>query len=310
MKKEYRFCLTFLTWMLFSESIVSQVVSTSTAVVVPGGTISVSFSGAPGNATDWIGLYPESAPSDRSWLSWQYTNGSRSGSTAFKAPDQPGKYNFRMFENDGYKLLVTGNTFSVQVAVAHPAVSGPSYASPGENITVTFSGTPGNSTDWIAIYPESAPSDRSWISWKYTNGLRSGSLSFNAPDKPGRYNFRMLANDGYTLLATGNTIIVQTAPPPPPPPGQVSVSNPANAKPGQSIAVTFSGAPGNKTDWIGIYPESAPSDRSWLSWQYTNGSRSGSMTFKAPDQPGKYNFRLFENDGYKLLGTGNTIVVQ
>ena len=121
----------------------------------------------------------------------------------------------------------------------------------------------------------------------------------------------MLENDGYKLLATGPSFIVQTAPPPPPPvPAGPYVTNPAYAKPGETVTVTYAGAPGYKTDWIGLYPKSAPSDRSWLTWKYTEGAKSGQMTFTAPQTPGEYNFRLFENDGYKLLYTGNTLTVR
>ena len=86
-------------------------------------------------------------------------------------------------------------------------------------------------------------------------------------------------------------------------------AKPIRVNPGAEITVNYSGAPGYDLDWIGIYPASAPPDRSWLSWQYTRKMKSGTMIFKAPDKPGKYNFRLFENDGYKLLGTSNTVEV-
>ncbi len=75
------------------------------------------------------------------------------------------------------------------------------------------------------------------------------------------------------------------------------------------ITVYFSGTPGNKKDWIGLYPESAPPTKKWLSWKYTDGALSGQLTFPAPSTPGFYNFRLFSNDGYTLLYTGPTFEV-
>ncbi len=183
----------------------------------------------------------------------------------------------------------------------------PIRVNPGAEITVNYSGAPGYDLDWIGIYPASAPSDRSWLSWQYTRKMKSGTMIFKAPDKPGEYNFRLFENDGYKLLGTSNTVVVENP--------TVTGDNlkieatPTNVQPGGEITVNYSGAPGYDLDWIGIYPASAPSDRSWLSWQYTRKMKSGTMIFKAPDKPGKYNFRLFENDGYKLLGTSNTVEV-
>jgi len=101
--------LMFLSGRSFSQS-----VSAAPTAIQPGGEITVNWSGAPWNATDWIGLYPESAPSDRSWLTWKYTEGAKSGQITFTAPQAPGEYNFRFFENDGYRLLYTGNTLTVR----------------------------------------------------------------------------------------------------------------------------------------------------------------------------------------------------
>jgi len=91
--------------------------------------------------------------------------------------------------------------------------------------------------------------------------------------------------------------------------GQKLTLNTQQVKPGDPIVVKFSGAPGNPKDWIGLYPESAAPDRSWLSWKYTSGKTSGEITFSAPATPGRYNFRLFPNDSYKLLSTSSSFVV-
>lgn len=109
-----------------------------------GDTITVSFTGAPGNSTDWIGLYPTNAPSDRSWLSWQYTKGARSGQLTFKAPDQPGSYNFRLFEKDKYTLLATGPSFTI---AARGSSGDSTPAAPPNSRPVDIGGTWAGSRD-------------------------------------------------------------------------------------------------------------------------------------------------------------------
>ena len=75
----------------------------------------------------------------------------------------------------------------------------PMIVKPGEQIIVTYSGTPGGSTDWIAIFPIDAPNE-SYGQWDYlpnTNGV----LTFAAPSLPGIYELRLLPNDGYQDIA-------------------------------------------------------------------------------------------------------------
>ncbi len=275
-------------------------VSTSSASInatVSPGTldITVKYSGAPGNAKDWIGFYKVGS-ADNGYISYQYLNGNKSGSLAFKAPE-PGAYNFRMFENDGYKLLATSNN----LVAAYSASLTAKLDASGENITVTYSMGPGNAKDWIGIYKVGA-ADNGYISYQYLNGNKNGSLTFKAPavsnvPQVGTYNFRMFVNDGYTLLATSNEIVI----------GQSTYNLTATLS-GGNITVTYSGAPGNARDWIGIYKVGA-ADNGYISYQYLNGKKSGSLNFTAPTTAGSYNFRMFVNDGYTLLATSNEVVI-
>ncbi|MGB0992905.1 MAG: endonuclease/exonuclease/phosphatase family protein [Akkermansiaceae bacterium] len=79
-----------------------------------------------------------------------------------------------------------------------------------EDIVVSFSGGPGNATDWIAIYPQGIIPDGSPPAslWLYTNGTQisggsatSGSVTFSNPSLvAGNYSLWFLQNDGYTVL--------------------------------------------------------------------------------------------------------------
>ncbi|HAG10755.1 MAG TPA: hypothetical protein DCK76_05080, partial [Desulfotomaculum sp.] len=145
------------------------------------------------------------------------------------------------------------------------------------NITVTYSGAPGNAKDWIGIYKVGA-ADGSYISYQYLKGNKNGSLTFTAPNvynvpQAGTYNFRMFVNDGYTKIATSNDVVIGK---------QICNVTAALDTSGENITVTYSGAPGNAKDWIGIYKVGA-ADGSYISYQYLKGNKNGSLTFKAPN---------------------------
>lgn len=75
---------------------------------------------------------------------------------------------------------------------------------------------------------------------------------------------------------------------------------PAWASAGEELVVDFGGTPGNARDWIGIFAEGAD-DHDWLVWKYTEGARTGRLVFEVPATPGRYEARLFVDDGYERL---------
>ncbi len=84
----------------------------------------------------------------------------------------------------------------------------PTIVTPGDEITVTYSGAPGFDLDWIAIYEVGDPNE--WYGeWYYLYGEQSGTLTFTAPEEPGDYEFRLFENDGYTDIAWSNVVSVQ-----------------------------------------------------------------------------------------------------
>jgi hypothetical protein len=82
----------------------------------------------------------------------------------------------------------------------------------------------------------------------------------------------------------------------------------------ESIVVTYAGLPGNAKDWIGLFKAGA-SNTQYGQWFYTNGAKSGTMTFNGL-AAGSYEARLFYNDSYtsqyvvSFYVNGGTPVVQ
>ena len=96
-------------------------------VVAPGEAVQVSFGGAPGNQRDWVGMFAAEA-TDRQYLTYQYTQGARDGVLTFRAPDHVGRYDLRLFEDDGYTLLARSTAFEVLDSARAPAPSAPGPA--------------------------------------------------------------------------------------------------------------------------------------------------------------------------------------
>ncbi len=85
----------------------------------------------------------------------------------------------------------------------------------------------------------------------------------------------------------------------------VAVAAPS-VKSADPIEVTWSAAPGNKFDWIGIYKADEPDLYSYLAYLYTNATVAGTVTFKTEDfgealPPGEYEARLLRDDAYVEL---------
>ena len=89
--------------------------------------------------------------------------------------------------------------------------------------------------------------------------------------------------------------------------------------PGETITAAFSGGPGNKLDWIGIYPEGVSHDGSIGStiWRYVNNTQIGSIgltegTVSFPvglQVSGIWDAYFLLNDGYTGLATNQFNVV-
>jgi len=90
---------------------------------------------------------------------------------------------------------------------------GKSYFSVGEAVTINFGGST-SSKDWVAIFtPSTTPGASNNIGWLYTSGsqtasettIASGSVTFSAGVATvGNYKACLLANDGYTIVASVN----------------------------------------------------------------------------------------------------------
>jgi len=150
------------------------------------------------------------------------------------------------------------------------------------------------------MYKVGVANGQPYVSYKFLYGQKGGTLTFVAPQTPGDYEFRMFLNNTWVYLGKSNTVTVTS----------VSITaSPTTVSSGQTITVTFSGAPGNQKDFIAMYKVGVPNGQPYVSYKYLNGQKSGTLTFTAPATAGDYEFRMFLNNTWVYLGKSNTVKV-
>lgn len=89
--------------------------------------------------------------------------------------------------------------------------------------------------------------------------------------------------------------------------GQAALSvQSATVKSGEDVTVSWTGAPGLKFDWIGVYAKGDPNLYNYLAFAYTGATLDGTMTL-TPDlyyealASGEYLLRLMSDDHYVVL---------
>jgi len=179
-----------------------------------------------------------------------------------------------------------------------------------ENVVATWTNGPGNAADWIGIYPRGVTPNSGSSAWLYVNGTTSatigageGSVTFAPASLPGAGSWTAwyLLNDGYTPATEGVDFDIVPA-------GQVSFSlDKANYESEEDVVASWTGAPGNATDWVGIYPRGVIPSQGSSAWLYVNGTQDattgvedGSVTFTPADLPGlgEWTAWYLLNDGY------------
>ena len=158
--------------------------------------------------------------------------------------------------------------------------------------------------DWIGLY-HPGDANTAYSNWVYDNSctktagagtLSSGSCSFVMPTTAGTYQFRLLANDGLTVLATSGNVTVTS-------PGLTATPSSVSKI---SVTVSWSNVVGpTKTDWIGLY-HPADANTAYTDWIYDNSctktrapstSSSGSCSFVMPTTAGTYQFGSWRMTG-------------
>ena len=166
-------------------------------------TIKISYSNAPANAKDWIGIYKiGNDPQNTTSAAYQYIPSANSTLT-FTSLGK-GYYFARYFLNDGYASIGNEIYFSVGDTIATISTDIPSYDL-GDLISVTFNDGPGIAKDWLGIFNKGAnPNINPLLNYIYVSGKPSGTATFqadNIPTKDGDYYVVFFTNDSYNEIS-------------------------------------------------------------------------------------------------------------
>jgi hypothetical protein len=166
----------------------------------------------------------------------------------------------------------------------------PPLAAPGQEIRVRARGFPAGSR--VALFSSSREATLA-------------DLPFATSDlEPGAYEVLLLDASG-TPISRSQVLLHPAGRPP-----QLELAEPRPPA-GAPIVVRFSGAPGNRWDWVGIYPEGSDPDLSQpLLWRHTGARVQGESSLDAtaegdgwPLPPGAYRVYLCEDDSYRPLAS-------
>jgi hypothetical protein len=165
-------------------------------------------------------------------------------------------------------------------------------------ITTSWDNLPGNALDWVALAPAGSDLTTS-VAWCYTGATVTGSHTFAAGLVPGSYVARAFADDGYALIVESAPFTVSAV---------GLAADKAAYFPGEQIAVTWSGLPGNAHDWVAIAPQGAD-PTTVTAWVYTAGASGGMQTFSGLTAPGTYVARAFVDDSYTAVNESTPFTV-
>jgi hypothetical protein len=216
-----------------------------------------------------------------------------------------GEYEFRLFDGSNVRLATSSKVTVTPAPVLEPTLTAAVSSAPaGSPVTVSLTGGPGGSTDWIALALVGSP-DTSNVAWTYVGSdVTARTWSAILPTTgPAAYEFRLFLDNGYTRAATSAPVMSTV------PPGITLSVNTTLVQAGRQVTVTLTGGPGGAKDWLAFASTTAAST-SYLQWTYVGaGVTTRTWTVTVPATAGTYEFRLFLNDGFTRAATSPAVMV-
>ncbi len=207
-----------------------------------------------------------------------------------------------------HRAVVSEFTVSPAPAPALITTDRPSVVA-GRPVVVRFV-VPSHGKWAVALVPRGANVNRAITSYGTSAGPQdqadrtSIKLSTRAMD-PAEYDAILVSAKGRTLARHRFTVVAAGARP------AVSIAKRV-VRPGESIRVSWRGAPGWRNDWIGVSKAGDPDTVNYIGYVYTGARISGSETITADDlgklKKGRYVVRLHRDDHYDVLAQSSFTV--
>ncbi len=198
-------------------------------------------------------------------------------------------------ERWGSDHRAVASTFDVEAAPAPALVdTDQRVVRRGEQLTIRYASHRGRS---IGILP--AHGDRPIVTLPIYDASDHQAGFFGTSSlPPGTYRAALLNGRGGVEATSRFWVLPRGAQP------RVSVDRPAYA-PGDPIRLRWRNAPGNKYDWVGIFPGGPLNVYNYLGFSYVGAVPHGSLAMTQADlgklAPGRYTAALMLDDGYSVL---------
>ncbi len=171
----------------------------------------------------------------------------------------------------------------------------------GERIVARYIAPGSDETRQIAILPGAGGKPQAVMSLPIIDGSdhRAGTFG-TATLEPGSYRAAVIDRAGVVEAEVPFWIIGRDASP--------AIDAPETVAAGTPIHVTWTNAPANRLDWIGVYPAGMADLYGYVGFLYTGARSTGEMDINAESlgaelEPGDYDIRLMLDDGYSVLAS-------
>lgn len=272
-----------------------------------GAEISINFNtSVPLNPGSWVGLYKAAAShaTSNGYLGYKYINEVKSITNTFNAPNEPGEYEFRIFDSKPEKEVASIPFIVVGI-------------DPREiNLKITSSEiTLGNSFDvkietelelsqtaWVGIYKSTAETNTSkgYLSYRYLKEKKKNNLQMKAPMEIGNFELRLYNSDPGVLIKQEPFHIGELNLP-----GISFQLDKKSYEPDEDMEIVYVGHEDlTNHSWFGLYlaDDDTREVKGYLDYRYLQPKTGGKLYFKTPSQKGEYEVRLFySNTGPMLL---------
>ena len=197
--------------------------------------------------------------------------------------------------------------FEVQPAAAPTLVSAsPRVVERGDRVTLRYTLQGGGSGRTVGIVPGPDPAAKPAQTIPiYDASDHIAPMFGTAPLAAGRYEAVLLSGDGKPLASSPFWLVEPGAQP------EIRADRPAYSR-GDPVTVRWRDGPGNKLDWIALFPAGEPSLYGYVGFRYAGGRPEGSVVFGRGGElrPGRYVPRLMLDDGYSVLAEGPAFEVR
>lgn len=121
---------------------------------------------------------------------------------------------------------------------------------------------------------------------------------------PGAYDAALVDKDGNELARTTFWIEAAGAKP-------VLATDKASYQAGEPIVVHLENAPGDRFDWLAVFPKGEADEWNYYSSAYTAGVIAGEVTIEGDEslEPGEYEVRLLADDSYRAIAKSASFTV-